>query len=160
MNTNTGYIDLGGTIRSCSPEETLKKLLPRLKMFGISRVADVTGLDNIGIPVSVAMTPQSQVLSCTQGKGISKELARISAIMEAIEMWHAENLCGPDMLGSYATLSKKHNLLPVETFAASHFCKENSKARHYSMGLGYRIKHTGAVSYSLFDIKFIYDELA
>lgn len=53
--------------------------------FGITRVADLTELDVIGIPVWSAMRPNARGLSVSQGKGLNHEQARISAIMESIE---------------------------------------------------------------------------
>lgn len=82
-----------GTHRVRAPEETWALIAPRLPEFGISRVADVTGLDVIGIPVAVAYRPLSRTLSVSQGKGHSLLLAKISAVMESVEMWHAEFAC-------------------------------------------------------------------
>jgi YcaO-like protein with predicted kinase domain len=81
-----------GTHRVRSPAETwgwLRELLPRA---GITRVAEVTALDRIGIPVWQAVRPASRNLSVSQGKGATAEAARVSAAMEAIELWHAEDL--------------------------------------------------------------------
>ncbi len=55
-------------------------------------MADVTGLDRLGLPVYQAMRPASLNLSVSQGKGLSRTAARVSAVMESIEMWHAECL--------------------------------------------------------------------
>ncbi len=99
--------DLGGTLRACTPEQTLQKLQPLLlDVFGITRIADITGLDTIGIPVSICIRPNSKVLSTAQGKGITAELARISAIMESIEAWHAERIIGEVIYSSYDELAK------------------------------------------------------
>ncbi len=81
-----------GTHRTCSPEETWARISPGLDRFGISRVADVTRLDRIGIPVFQAIRPRSLNLSVSQGKGVSAMAARVSAVMEAIELWHVEDL--------------------------------------------------------------------
>lgn len=79
-----------GTHRVVSPEETWGWIAPRLRGCGITRLADITGLDDVGIPVYQAIRPEGEVLSVSLGKGQTKELARISAAMEAIEGWHAE----------------------------------------------------------------------
>lgn len=81
---------LAGTHRVCSPEETLARIQPFLPYFGITRVADVTRLDDLGLPVIQAVRPNSRNLAVSQGKGITKALATASALMEAIELWHAE----------------------------------------------------------------------
>jgi ribosomal protein S12 methylthiotransferase accessory factor len=81
-----------GTHRIRRPEDTWGIIEPLLPAFGITRVADVTGLDSLGIPVVMAVRPLAKSLSVSQGKGQTPLLARISAAMESIELWHAENL--------------------------------------------------------------------
>ncbi|MCQ4042778.1 YcaO-like family protein [Streptantibioticus rubrisoli] len=85
---------LEGTHRVCPPEETLRRLRPLLGYLGVTRVADVTWLDDTGVPVYQAVRPNSYLLSVAQGKGLTPALAEVSAVMEAIELWHAERL-GP-----------------------------------------------------------------
>ncbi|ANN17130.1 hypothetical protein SD37_16760 [Amycolatopsis orientalis] len=80
-----------GTHRACPPEQTWGRLLHLLPRFGITRIADVTGLDDLGIPTAVAVRPGAHTVSVSQGKGVSPTLAKISATMESIETWHAEN---------------------------------------------------------------------
>jgi ribosomal protein S12 methylthiotransferase accessory factor len=65
-------------------------LAGQLPGYGITRVADLTGLDVIGLPVWTAIRPASRTLSTSQGKGATDLLAKLSAVMEAIELWHAE----------------------------------------------------------------------
>jgi len=79
-----------GCHRAISPEQTLEAVVPFLKRSGITRVADVTGLDYSGVPTVMVTRPNSRSLSVTQGKGLSLEAAKVSAIMEAIEQDHAE----------------------------------------------------------------------
>jgi ribosomal protein S12 methylthiotransferase accessory factor len=80
----------GGTVRERTAEEALDRLKPLLPEFGITRIADVTGLDTIGIPVMTVVRPLARSLSVSQGKGVTKELAILSGIMESIEVFHAE----------------------------------------------------------------------
>ncbi|WP_432252325.1 YcaO-like family protein [Streptomyces sp. HNM1019] len=91
-----------GTHRVRVPEETEAALLPLLGEYGITRLADVTGLDTLGIPVVMSVRPLATTLSVSQGKGASKLLARLSAAMEAIELWHAENAVPPPTLSGVA----------------------------------------------------------
>ena len=46
-----------GTHRTRHPEQTWSIVAPHLMSFGITRVADVTGLDTLGIPVAMAVRP-------------------------------------------------------------------------------------------------------
>ncbi|MET7720717.1 YcaO-like family protein [Streptomyces mirabilis] len=81
---------LDGTVRARSPEDTWAVIAPRLPDYGITRVARLTRLDYLGLPVWTAIRPASQTLAASQGKGATDLLAKISAVMEAIELWHAE----------------------------------------------------------------------
>jgi len=81
----------GGTHRVLSPEATLAKIEPHLSAIGVTRCADVTGLDRIGIPVFCAIRPQGKMIQVTNGKGLNHVAARVSALMEALELFHAEN---------------------------------------------------------------------
>src|SRR5690606_4828963 len=104
--------DLHGTIRHVHPDVTLAKLKKKLSQFGITRVADVTGLDHVKIPVMVAIRPNAKHLATSQGKGLTRDLASISAIMESIELFHAELTLPSYIRGSYNELkSKNYNVL-------------------------------------------------
>ncbi len=81
-----------GTHRSRPPGETWSAIQPLLRPAGITRVADVTRLDRLGVPVFQAVRPASRNVSVSQGKGATREAARVSAAMEALETWHAECL--------------------------------------------------------------------
>jgi ribosomal protein S12 methylthiotransferase accessory factor len=70
--------------------ETVARMRQRFASFGITRLADVTGLDCVGIPVWMAVRPNSKTLAVSQGKGLSKPAAQASAIMEAAEIATAE----------------------------------------------------------------------
>jgi ribosomal protein S12 methylthiotransferase accessory factor len=79
-----------GTQRICDPEETLRWVTPLAARCGITRVLDMTHLDRIGIPTYSAVRPDGIVLSTSNGKGSTKAAAAVSAIMESIEVEHAE----------------------------------------------------------------------
>jgi len=81
-----------GTYRVCPPEDTLARIRPLFPLLGITRLADVTSLDVLGIPVYEAIRPSSRNLVVTEGKGLSPVLAQVSAAMESIEFWHAEDV--------------------------------------------------------------------
>lgn len=74
------------------PPDLLRRLLPRLADFGITRLGDVTGLDRLGIPVMQAARPLSLSNSVAQGKGATPETAALSAILETAECFFAERL--------------------------------------------------------------------
>ncbi|WP_250890463.1 YcaO-like family protein [Sphingobium nicotianae] len=99
--------DNGGTRRACSTVETLDRLQPLLERFGITRVANITGLDRIGIPVAVAIRPASKSLVVSQGKGATLTDAKVSAIMESIELHHAERPHVPVRIASLHELRRE-----------------------------------------------------
>ncbi len=71
--------------RACGPEETYDRVSSFLPEFGITRVARHTGLDRVGIPVWCAYAPNAKSIVVAQGKGLTDEDARTSAVMEALE---------------------------------------------------------------------------
>lgn len=87
-----------GTHRTRHPQETLEDIRPLLADYGVTRLADVTGLDDIGIPVVMAVRPLGLSLSVSQGKGSTSEAAFVSGAMEAVELWHAEHAVPPPAL--------------------------------------------------------------
>jgi YcaO-like protein with predicted kinase domain len=107
-----------GTHRARPPEQTLASLLPRLSSFGITRVANVTGLDRIGIPVVMVCRPNSRSLATSQGKGLTLAAAKVSGIMESIELHHAEQVELPLLLGSYTELASARCLVEPRTLPA------------------------------------------
>lgn len=96
---------LEGTHRVAPPEATLARVLPLAPRFGITRLAVLTGLDRLGVPVAAAYRPNSRSLAVFQGKGTSLAAAKASALMEAAEAWHAEHARPPSWRGRYAELA-------------------------------------------------------
>jgi len=80
------------THRAFSPEETLERIAPKMELAGITRVADITNLDRIGIPVFSSIRPAAEkgAISVYNGKGATPAEARVSAMMEGIERYSAE----------------------------------------------------------------------
>jgi ribosomal protein S12 methylthiotransferase accessory factor len=76
--------------RVLTPAETLAAMRPRLPEFGITRLARLTGLDEVGIPVWAAIRPNALTLAVSQGKGVDDAAAAASAMMEAVEVATAE----------------------------------------------------------------------
>ena len=95
------------------------------RRIGLTRIADVTGLDCLGIPVAVAIRPCSKSLTTSQGKGTTRALARVSAAMESIEFWHAENPPPPVIMASYEQLCEKGDVkaMDPELFSSGPFSR-------------------------------------
>jgi ribosomal protein S12 methylthiotransferase accessory factor len=100
------FLDLGGTVRTRSAEHTLAWVEPLLPKFGITRLAALEGLGNLKIPVTICFRPNGRGQSTSQGKGINRVLADVSAIMEAVELFHAERLPQASMVASVAELRR------------------------------------------------------
>jgi YcaO-like protein with predicted kinase domain len=81
-----------GTHRTADPDETLARVRPHMARMGITRLGNITGLDRIGIPVAIAVRPNSRSVSVSQGKGLDLPQAMASALMEACEGFHAEEI--------------------------------------------------------------------
>lgn len=95
-----------GTHRAVPPLETWERIRPLLPRFGITRIADVTGLDRIGIPVATAIRPMSRSIAVAAGKGTDQVSAKVSAAMEAIELAHAEWIDRSLVLGSCVEIAR------------------------------------------------------
>ncbi len=76
-----------GSFDRCVPLAQTLALIPQLReRYGITRIADITHLDRIGIPVMSAIVPDSpDIMSIYNGKGITREGALAGAVMEAVE---------------------------------------------------------------------------
>ena len=98
-----------GTHRTADPGETLARVRPQMARMGVTRLGNITGLDRIGIPVAIAVRPNSRSVSVSQGKGLDLPQAMASALMEACEGFHAEEI-GPCRQAAY------RDLPPYETF--------------------------------------------
>ncbi|MFD2740546.1 YcaO-like family protein [Sulfitobacter aestuarii] len=107
-----------GLHRICSAETTLRRIRPLMGRFGITRLADVTGLDRIGLPVMLAIRPNARSIAVSQGKGLTRAQAAASALMEAIEIWHAEHFDGPVFFASHADLARRHDFVDLARLPA------------------------------------------
>ncbi|MEV4567514.1 YcaO-like family protein [Nonomuraea sp. NPDC049419] len=97
MLISDAKIRLPGTDRARDPAATLTMARRAARAVGVTRVADITRLDTVGIPTFQAIRPASRTLAVSQGKGVTPDLARLSAIMESIELWHVEQPLPPDV---------------------------------------------------------------
>lgn len=102
-----------GTHRTAAPGETLARVLRLGAVLGITRVADVTGLDIVGLPVVAVHRPNARSLSVSFGKGVTPDAAKASGIMEALEAFHAERVQRPLLLASYNELVCREAVVDV-----------------------------------------------
>jgi ribosomal protein S12 methylthiotransferase accessory factor len=85
--------------------------------MGITRLGNITGLDRIGIPVAVAVRPNSRSVSVSQGKGLDLPQAMASALMEACEGFHAEEI-GAVQVAAYRDLARSATVVDPAALCA------------------------------------------
>lgn len=83
-----------GTHRVLPLDETMRRAQSMAKAAGVARVAEITRLDRLGIPVFNSIRPGAAPgnLTVTSGKGLTRTAAQASALMEAIERHYGEPL--------------------------------------------------------------------
>jgi YcaO-like protein with predicted kinase domain len=95
-------------------DDALTTLRPLMKRAGITRVANLTGLDNVGIPVVLVVRPDSRSLSVSQGKGVTLQAAKLSGIMESLEQFYAERVHLHLTLATAAELRNSRRVVDVD----------------------------------------------
>jgi thioglycine synthase len=82
--TNNGYI----SARVKSLEYTLAKIIPICKDIGVTRISDITYMDKLYIPNFSAILPGTEdSIWVYSGKGLTKQQAKASSLMESIERY-------------------------------------------------------------------------
>lgn len=107
----------GGEQELPSPDVMLDRLLPLLPAIGVTRLSVVTGLDVLGIPVAQICRPLSRSMSVSQGKGFGLAEAKVSAIGEALESWHAERIGRPLWYGGWNEVAAEAAVIDVTRLA-------------------------------------------
>jgi ribosomal protein S12 methylthiotransferase accessory factor len=103
-----------GTHRSRSLADSVAAANRVRSKAGITRVANVTGLDTIGLPVVAVYRPNARSVSVAQGKGLSIDAALASGLMEAIETHHAEHVERPLRLARASELRARARVVNVD----------------------------------------------
>jgi ribosomal protein S12 methylthiotransferase accessory factor len=112
--------------RASEPDEPtfdfLKTALAAARLCGVTRLADVTGLDRLGLPVWQAVRPAGWSLSVHQGKGAWPAQAKIGALCEAIEAHCAERVPGDGPVTTLASLPEGQRAAEI-----SDYCRDRSR---------------------------------
>jgi ribosomal protein S12 methylthiotransferase accessory factor len=101
----------------CTTEAPLARARRAAERSGVTRLADVTGLDRLGVPVFQAIRPWSRALSVHQGKGLDAEAAQIGALMQAIESEHAESFGAAGVVCGFEELAPAERAARLSDFA-------------------------------------------
>lgn len=99
-----------GVERSVRPRATIRRASAVLDSIGVTRVADVTDLDRVGIPNFMTVRPHDlgPGISYYNGKGTTREQAHAGALMEAVERHAGERYDGPITAASHYNLRSQH----------------------------------------------------
>ncbi len=128
-----------GTHRVIAPRKTIEINEDKLKIAGITRIADITDLDRIGLPIYTAIRPTAEdgAISIYGGKGISKDHAKASAMMEGFERYSAEKQDNDEVIvANLDEISKKGEYIdPVSLILPKDFRKENLEAMQLEWSL-------------------------
>ena len=103
-----------GTSRVQPPNLTLINIRPLSKIIGLTRLADITGLDVLDIPNYSAVVPGTlDYIWVYSGKGPTRRHAMASAIMESIERYSSlPNTDNRNLIrSSYEELSKRYTVV-------------------------------------------------
>jgi YcaO-like protein with predicted kinase domain len=111
---NLPFAGYGLPYRAVPPRETIARIHPFHARMGITRIANVTGLDRIGIPVVMVCRPNARSIAVSQGKGLDMDAAVVSGLMESAELYHAEYIERPLKLGSMAELAHSHGFAEID----------------------------------------------
>jgi ribosomal protein S12 methylthiotransferase accessory factor len=106
-----------GVERSVRPAATIRRARAVLDIIGVTRVADVTDLDRVGIPNFMTVRPHDlgPGISYYNGKGTTRADAHAGAMMEAIERHAGERYDGPVIVSSHYNLRSDHRCIdPLE----------------------------------------------
>jgi ribosomal protein S12 methylthiotransferase accessory factor len=106
-----------GVERSVKPAATIRRAKAVLEIIGVTKVADVTDLDRVGIPNFITVRPHDvgPGISYYNGKGTTRAAAHAGALMEAIERHAGEQYDGEVITSSYHNLRDEHPCIdPLE----------------------------------------------
>lgn len=107
--------------RARAPAETVSRLRPHFAELGITRLADQTRLDRIGVPCFAAIRPNSRTLSTHHGKGLTPDEARASALMEAVEFAVSEQFPKTDRVSTLAEARATEGVMDFSRFLPAWF---------------------------------------
>lgn len=110
-------LKVDGIPRCVPAADTIANLHSVAETLGVTRLADITGLDRIGIPVYSSIVPDSRdILSVYNGKGLRPVDAKAGALMEAIERQTALNTRLPFIESSFSELQEKASVVDPKSF--------------------------------------------
>jgi ribosomal protein S12 methylthiotransferase accessory factor len=127
---------IAGTQRTLHAEDTLHRVHEAARNLGVTRLADITGLDHVGIPTYSAVVPASaDAISVYTGKGLCPVDAKVGALMEAIERQTILRERLPLLEGTIAELRQANAILDPRDLKEK-LCAGYSEKHPYSWIFG------------------------
>jgi ribosomal protein S12 methylthiotransferase accessory factor len=99
--------------------------------IGVTRVAEVTRLDRVGIANFISVRPRERGggISYFNGKGSTKQAARAGAMMEALEHFSGETCDLPVLYRSHAEIQREGRAVNPEELITPRYGDYNPRAR-------------------------------
>jgi ribosomal protein S12 methylthiotransferase accessory factor len=98
------------TVRKAFADGIVSTRADELWKYGISRIAEITNFDVIGIPVWTGCRPLSKTVSLHAGKSLDSNMSKAGAIMESIEFEISQTPVGDYLHTSYNDIPKGYAL--------------------------------------------------
>ena len=131
--------------RTVAPEATISNVRGLARTLGVTRLADITGLDRLGIPTFSAIVPHSaDAISIYNGKGVRRADAMAGALMEAIERQSALNARPFSVIGSVAGMRQQGPILEPAALV-TRLAENYGESRPYEWVEGYDLLHDAKV---------------
>jgi ribosomal protein S12 methylthiotransferase accessory factor len=107
-------------VRVVPAAETIRRVMPLMGAIGVTRVAEVTGLDRTGVPNFTSVRPRERGpgISYYNGKGTTRSSAMAGALMEAVERFSAEHCVLPVHVGDQAEMARRGPVVSVDEVIA------------------------------------------
>ncbi len=111
-----------GSHRVVPLEETFERAVAKAEVMGLTRLSDITDLDNLRVPNYAAVCPGINYpprpggISVFSGKGVTRLHAKVSALMEAVERYSCLQHNRFTIRGSYQQLVRSHNIAHPSSF--------------------------------------------
>lgn len=112
-------VTYNGSHRVISPEQTYRRIRSLMEKIGVTDILDMTDHYGVAIPIWSAWRRQGDNSShiVSYGKGTNSVQSQVSAMMEALERYAAEQLPRTIKLSSYCAMKQKFNALDPRTAA-------------------------------------------
>ena len=123
-----------GDFRARPTARTLELAIVAARRAGVTRLGDVTAFAVPGIWVYQATRPVSRTLAVSQGKGLTQAAAMISALLEGVELWSAEQLAPAGPKRPLSALGSDHLALWSGAAGPLRLKLDADRPRHWHAG--------------------------